>query len=104
HGGPILLFNRSQIGQIDPLHSFGGILGRTRQLESVNGTQLIQFSKRLDLLSNLFTQTNARIAHGTNEAQQIEFLAFNQTIYTIQSHPAVVTDDATTSIIIRQTR
>src|SRR5690554_4195295 len=102
HGGTILFLDGSEVRQVNPLYSFLRALGGARQVQAINGSQLPQLSQCLNLFGHFLAETNALVGHGTNQAQHIQLLGFDQAIGTIEGHASVIANDATTGIIIGQ--
>ena len=54
------------------------------------------------MFCHLFAQADTGVSHRTGEVAQIFFFSFNQSVDTVESHTAVVTDDTSASVLVGQ--
>ena len=79
----------------------GGICG-TAQIESIVFTHYFHLFQGFDLFCHLFAQADTGVSHRSGEVAQIFFFSFNQSVDTVESHTAVVTDDTSASVVVGQ--
>ena len=105
HGGAILLLDCAQIGKIRPLDRLAGIGGRTADIKAVHGGHFLQITQERDLLVQLLGETNVScVAHLVGQKALVLLLLLNETVYAVESHTAVVTDDTASAIGIGEAR
>ena len=103
HGRSILILYGSQVSQIQILHSFAGILGRACHIETITGTHFLKCFQRFDLFRYLLTALNDLFRQFLDIETFLEtFLLFDQDLSSVQRHTAVITDDTSASVSIRQ--
>ena len=104
HRRAVLRFDRCQVAEVKPLHSFVRIVSRFRNVVTIDGRHLFHLFQGLDLHRDLFAQANYFFRHRAVAAiAQILCFLVNQEVYTIQRHATIVADDTSTSIRIRKT-
>ena len=105
HGRSILVLYGSQVSQIQELYGFAGILCRTCHVETITGTHFLKCFQRFDLFRYLLTALDDFFRQFLDVETFLEtFLFFNQDPGSVQRHTAVVTDDTSAPVSIRQSR
>src|SRR5690606_5314634 len=103
HRSAILLLNRGQIPEVQPLNGFTRRIRRLGDDEAIGGSHLLQFTVRANLLGQLLAQTNDILAHDADLLQlELLLLIRNEEVYPIESNPAIVADDPAAAVRIRQ--
>ena len=102
HGCTILFFYGSQISHIYPLNGFLCICCGATQIQSVIFSHYFDFLQGFDLFCHFFAQTDTGIGHRTADVMQVFLLGFNQAVNAIKSQTAIITDDTSAGIVVRQ--
>ena len=108
HGGAVLRFNGGKVGEVSPLDGFLRIFRRAGNVVAVRGGHFFHLTQGFVLVVDFFAaadnffQIHAVFQIGLQRVELVEFV-FHQEVDTVQCHAAVVADDATTTVSIRQT-
>ena len=103
HCCAVLVLNRTQVCEVSPLDCFLSGGSRNRDVIAILLCHVLQSLQSLDLFCQFFTQTDLLFGHGAGSDSLLIVLVLDQTVYTVQSNTAVVTDDTATAVSIRQT-
>ena len=108
HGGAVLRFNGGKVAEVSPLDGFLRIFRRTGNVIAVRSRHFFHLTQGFVLVVDFFAaaddffQIYAVFQIGLQRIELVEFV-FHQEVDTVQCHAAVVTDNATTTVSIRQT-
>jgi hypothetical protein len=99
HGGAVLLFDGSEVSEVKPLESLGGVSGGAPEIEAIKVAEFSKFAERSDLGSDFFAELDG-FGGGGEPAEGFLLLFFvgDKAIKSIESNAAVVADDAAPSI------
>ena len=107
HGCTVLFLNGTEVTEIGCLHSFASGFCGLGDVATVVFGHLLQALQEVDLTPHVFTQTDAfvghRFARTVTDGIQVLLLFFDEAVDTVESHTAIVTDDTTTAVCVRQT-
>ena len=103
HRRAVLLLDRGQIAEVEPLDRLFRILRRARDIEAVFGGHRLELAERLDLLGDLLALADhIRIHHVGDRLALRLLLRFDQEIDAVERHAAVVADDPAAPVVVRQ--
>ena len=81
-----------------------GVLSRTGDVIAVRSSHVLELLEGLDLLGVLLAETSPVLREGLADDRVLVLkLLRNQVVNTVQSHAAVVTNNAATTVSVRQT-
>ncbi|MNZ84491.1 hypothetical protein D3C78_1032500 [compost metagenome] len=103
HRCAVLLFNRCQIAEVQPLHSLFRVLSGLGNIIAVCGGHPLQLIQRSNLLRMLLALSDDGFRHfGLFCQLDICFFRLNETIDPVQSYAAVISDNTSPPVSIRQ--
>ena len=103
HSGTVLGLHGSQVAEVGPLHGLVRVGGGAGDVVAVGGGQVLQLLEGLDLLGVLLAVACPVLGEGlVGVAILILLLLGDQVVHAVQGHAAVVADDATAAVGIRQ--
>ena len=103
HSRAVLLLHCGQIGEVQPLDSFLGVLGGTGDVKAVALAQALELFQGLDLLGHILPAADGVGVHDViGQAVQIRLLGLDEEVRAIQGHTAVVADNAAAAISVGQ--
>ena len=104
HRSTILSLHSSEVTEVQPLNSLASVLSWLRDVVTIQLSHLLQALERLDLHSNLFTETDYFVNHLTvAHVSEVVLLLLDEEVDTIEGHTTVVTYDTSTTVSIRKT-
>ena len=103
HCGAVLLLDAGQIAKVQPLNGLLCVLRRTGDVKAVGSRHCDHVLKRLDLVGEFLSAADFLLG-GRHAAERILvlLLLLDEAIHAVQRHAAVVTDDTSACISIRQ--
>ena len=103
HCRAVLLLDGGKIAEVSPLHGLAGVLRRTGDVEAVGGGHLLHVGERLQLHGKLLKGADGALEHRLLAAGQLVLLLFlDQAVDAVERHTAVVADDASAPVGVRQ--
>ena len=104
HGGTVLRLDGGKIAEVEPLEGFCGVLCGLGDVKAVGSGHFLDLSESLDLLGDFLAQADHVIGHrSVTDVVEVLLLGSNQEVDSIEGNTAVVADDASAAIGIRQT-
>ena len=104
HCRAVLLLDCRKVAKISPLHGFSGVGRGLTDVKAVHLRHFLETSKEVDLSEKLLVKTNV---FGSEYLRLkilfILFLFLDQTIHTVKSNAAVVTDNSSASVCVGKT-
>ena len=103
HGGAVLLLDRGEVAEIQPLDGFLGILGGHGNVEPVGGGHALQGLQGPHLLGQFLPQADGAGVHDA-EIRVVPgmLLLLDEMIHAVQGHAAIVTDDPAPAVGVGQ--
>ena len=103
HRRAVLLLDRREIAEIEPLDRLFGVFRRAGDVEAVFGGHRLEFLERLDLFGDLLALADVVGIHHVDDHLLLGALLFgDQPVHAVERHPAVVADDAAAAVGVRQ--
>ena len=103
HGRTVLLLHRRQIGEVEPLDGFPRRPRRSGDVEPVRGRHHLELTQGPDLLGDLLAVADHVLGAALAVRRgPIQRLGRDQGVDAVERDPAVVADDPTTSVGVRQ--
>ena len=98
HGGAVLLLDRGEVAEVQPLHGLLERGGRAGDVEAVDLAKLRELLKGADLLSELLAVADGGLVHGLLGAGVLGLLLLDEAVDAVERDAAVVADDAAAAV------
>ena len=103
HRRAVLLLDRGEIAEVDPLHRLAGVASPAPRCRSRSARHLLQLFERPDLLGELLAQPDDLLGRvAVVELGLLALLVVDEEIHAVERHAAVVADDAAAAVVVRQ--
>ncbi len=107
HGGAVLLLDRRQVGEVQPLDRLPAGAGRTGEVVPVGRGHLLELAQGPDLLGEFLALADRllqprRIARSGVQLRLLGELGVDQPVHAVQGDPAVVADDPAAAVGVGQ--
>ena len=103
HCSAVLVLDCCEVGEIDELHSLACVLRRPGHVKAVGFAHLDEVLERCNLLADFLALTYAFFRNFLNVKPVEEALLFlDEVVHAVERHSAVVSDDASASVSVRQ--
>ena len=106
HRRAVLLLDRAEIGEIEPLYGLAGVRRRLGDVEAVKGGHLLELAEEIYLLIKLLKQPDVILQHHarSRDARLVSLLFFYKAVHAVKRDAAVIADDAPAPVRIGQPR
>ena len=103
HCRAVLLLNRREVGEVEPLHGLAGVFRRAGDVVAVGGRHLFHVAERRDLVRDLLHQADRVGVDGLlAELGLVRLFLEDQAVHTVERDAAVIADDAAAAVGVRQ--
>ena len=105
HRRAVLLLDRREVGEVDPLHGLARVFRRAGDVVAVHFRHLLHVVQRRDLVRDLLHEADrVGVDRFFAELRLVRLLLQDQAVHAVQRDTAVVADDAPAAVGVRQAR
>ena len=105
HRRAVLLLDRREVGEVDPLHGLARVFRRAGDVVAVHFRHLLHVVQRGDLVRDLLHEADrVGVDRLFAELRLVRLLLQDQAVHAVQRDAAVVADDAAAAVGVRQAR
>ena len=105
-GGAVLLFDRAEIAEIEPLNRFARVRRRLGDIVAVGERERLELGHEFELLGEIFQKMNRLFVENVffAELRFVVLLLLDEVIHAVERDAAVVADNAPARVRVRKAR